>query len=899
MTTYNNAYYYIPGGSLSILLNVHRGYPNHIVMSTAGGARISCYWEALWSKTDYPDEASTNGYLKSILGYASDGISPRRWPLTAVSTSLASTQSNSEVDASEVSASDYGIFVRIDIAANQAMVVLTKEEHEALEWNLSDKEDEEGNLLPDYESLRYVWIRIGTIFKVDASGYRSMDIDYGCLDTFKAKNEERSDWYTADRDTKRVTMQEGWWFNAVRSLIYTIKGTHSKEGQNVDVDITHVVTSEDTDTTEEKATDSQLPTVKWLHTRFNEWMKGRFVRKDNKDGTENMQGGLHVGGSLDVSRHASVGSMASAGHASAGSLSVAGESDLIGNVTVHELLEAIKNAIIRGDLSVTGDTTFGTFQEGMLGAGARVSGVGFGEFDALRVRKFLDVPELRHNRIYVYVGNQWRAPGGGVLEQVVPDVDGDGNVLTTGYAVLKLEDGEVGTIAENDLCQGIFHHVDGENATETRDDGRGNFLFQGFYTSYFRITEITEKGNNSVFRYALREKSERWPWQFHPSAMMNFVCYANPTNKDRQTARYSTLRYERYLKDMKTWEFGEENIGAQFGDLDNLRIFGLDMRGYSAYLNNIYVSGTIENVKVIRDTLTCSLSRPDGTVADGETMKVTMVLKDSEGVSDTRLLQADRYDVERMSLDAEGDAEWNRAMSEAFPDGIHNPMSLTFDDVPEGGASFTVTSQRQVKTTQEDGTEVLGPILKATAVFLMQRAYAQEDFRGAWSSEDIYVRTTRMYPSVTHGGCKWYLSVSDSQGEEPSPSSSVWRILYGVEDVEIRFYDMSGHRLTHAAMYPGNVDLELEPRMVSGSFDLSEEVTAWRWTRYTGRYGEQTDTRPTEDRQSDDGWNAQRHDRVLRIRNEDMPPTWGSGSRVNFIISAEYQGGQVTNVVSV
>nr|UWI01260.1 MAG: hypothetical protein [Bacteriophage sp.]DAI18067.1 MAG TPA: hypothetical protein [Caudoviricetes sp.]DAI58396.1 MAG TPA: hypothetical protein [Crassvirales sp.] len=35
----------------------------------------------------------------------------------------------------------------------------------------------------------------------------------------------------------------------------------------------------------------------------------------------------------------------------------------------------------------------------------------------------------------------------------------------------------------------------------------------------------------------------------------------------------------------------------QFGNLDNLNMFGYDMRGYSAYLNSVYFTGTITQVK--------------------------------------------------------------------------------------------------------------------------------------------------------------------------------------------------------------------------------------------------------------------------------------------------------------
>ena len=42
---------------------------------------------------------------------------------------------------------------------------------------------------------------------------------------------------------------------------------------------------------------------------------------------------------------------------------------------------------------------------------------------------------------------------------------------------------------------------------------------------------------------------------------------------------------------MNDWTFGKNNIRAQFGDLSNLSMFGLNMSGYSAYINNVYLDG--------------------------------------------------------------------------------------------------------------------------------------------------------------------------------------------------------------------------------------------------------------------------------------------------------------------
>lgn len=246
------------------------------------------------------------------------------------------------------------------------------------------------------------------------------------------------------------------------------------------------------------------------------------------------------------------------------------------------------------------------FASGLTGFGGRIDGNADAELESLTLRRFLEVPELRYNRISIQVGNRWRAPGGGIIESVTPDKDGSGNILNTGVIKLHLEDGEIGKVAVDDICMGIFH--DGmtleNNDADDYDDYIGNFRFSGFFTTYFRITQILSGSDkpNGEFRYALRN-DVRFPASHAPCAMMHFVCYGNFTNVDRQESRYSTLTYERYLTGVNNWEFTKENIGAQYGELSNLSVFGLNMEGYSAYLNNIYMSGRLEQINTIVDQL--------------------------------------------------------------------------------------------------------------------------------------------------------------------------------------------------------------------------------------------------------------------------------------------------------
>lgn len=232
------------------------------------------------------------------------------------------------------------------------------------------------------------------------------------------------------------------------------------------------------------------------------------------------------------------------------------------------------------------------FAGGLAGYGAKIDGNGYGEMRGLRLWEWLEVPEFRRNRVEVYTGIKWRTPGAGIIESVEIDTDAAGNPLATGTVKLKLEKGEYGAVDFDDMAMGIIHYEDSSlNATEDFDDGKGNFSFAGFGTAYWRITEVSGS-NNGTFRYALRPGTS-----LHPQTYMHFSCYGNFTNKDRQTSAYETRSYTRMLWKQNTWEISAANIAMQTGDLSNLNMHGMDMKGYSAYLNSVYFTGMIQQVK--------------------------------------------------------------------------------------------------------------------------------------------------------------------------------------------------------------------------------------------------------------------------------------------------------------
>lgn len=266
----------------------------------------------------------------------------------------------------------------------------------------------------------------------------------------------------------------------------------------------------------------------------------------------------------------------------------------------REFLNRRRGGTVEGDLFLRKGAVFGDFASGLTGFGGLIDGAGNAELQNITVRESLTVPSLNYNRVDISVGDDWSAPGGGI----VAEADPTGQLVT-----LKLEEGEIGAVKAGDICMGIFHSpIASENASEDKDDGRGNRTFAGFATSYFRITEVLGD-RNERFRYELRPVSERYPRQISPMAAMKFVAYGSFTDAARRTSRYSTRTYQRYLRNVSDWEFTGENIAAQFGDLSNLALFGLQMSGYSAYLDNIYLQGLMRSLDgtFVIDTKTKSL----------------------------------------------------------------------------------------------------------------------------------------------------------------------------------------------------------------------------------------------------------------------------------------------------
>ena len=222
--------------------------------------------------------------------------------------------------------------------------------------------------------------------------------------------------------------------------------------------------------------------------------------------------------------------------------------------------------------------TTGHYVGGFLGDGAIIDKNGNAEMTSLKLREFLEVPELRFNRVDVVSGELWNAIAFGLIEEV----DEVNQIVK-----LKLEEGELSGMHLSDFCRGIFHNLT-DNETTPGIDSSGFDVMVGFRTSYFTPVELID---NAHFKYELKPGTT-----VHPCKSMKFAVYGNPTDKNRQASAYHTRTYTRYLRGVNTWKIEAKHISMQLGDLSNLIINGESLAEGSVYLNNVYFGGNVWNV---------------------------------------------------------------------------------------------------------------------------------------------------------------------------------------------------------------------------------------------------------------------------------------------------------------
>lgn len=379
------------------------------------------------------------------------------------------------------------------------------------------------------------------------------------------------------------------------------------------------------------------------------------------------------------------------------------------NDTASGIITFLKGLVSEGIISAKQGVEIGEFVTGMFGRGGKIDGNGRAELRSLTLWEWLEVPEIRFNRISVNIGLSIRSEGGGTIENAVADYDAEGNQLATGSCWLKLEDGEYGAIAVADLCMGMWHDLGGGNATENSDDKKGTYQVRGFKTIYFWINDVPDtdpdgldNSDQHFFRYTLRSTLDGGNGM-HPCAMMHFAQRGNTDNKERQSIVYSTTKYDLSLCNLDSWYFRDSQIYQISRCLDGFtmeqigddgKVYTKKFSGYGVVMGNAYIYGKIDEFERagFRIDITRTMA---GTVTTNAPDVIGIRVVNGYGADVSAKFTT--YKVTRDSGDAESDAEWNAAHTS-----VGQELTITADDLGMAKylqpVMFTVTASGEGMT---------------------------------------------------------------------------------------------------------------------------------------------------------------------------------------------------------
>lgn len=344
---------------------------------------------------------------------------------------------------------------------------------------------------------------------------------------------------------------------------------------------------------------------------------------------------------------------------------------------------------------------FGTFVTGQLsGTGAQINAQGKMEAQALTLREYLEVPELRFNRAEIIAGNTTQTPCGGIIDTVNIITEGDANTAGRGSATLKLEEGEIGKIEVGDYCMGYWHDASSnDNASEDADDLNGRMTFSGFKTVYFYINGIPnkdDKGQDNTdrhyFRYTLRPQGDDLDTEggngIHPFAMMHFAGRGNNLYTDRQGFTIHTPNYTARLSGVNTWQFKNSNYTYVNGDLTGFgSLIDRNLDGQFGTIDmNLYMKGHVIQVDNTPDYIVVSQSNI-GLLNKLESQTVTFQILDGYRNDHT---SAYTFAIMRDSGDVDADATWDAGHTS-----VTNPWQMSYSDLNADRCVFTVVATRQ------------------------------------------------------------------------------------------------------------------------------------------------------------------------------------------------------------
>lgn len=294
---------------------------------------------------------------------------------------------------------------------------------------------------------------------------------------------------------------------------------------------------------------------------------------------------------------------------------------------------------LHGSTRLTGGFTIGErFNKGI--EGGHCDQYANAELNSLVLRESLTVPKIIFEKTEVTAGNTWHCSGGGKIKRVWENVNVLGNNVE-GYGIVELDlvDGEIGAVANNDICQGVWHMQSG-NDTANSDSKNGNFSFAGFKTIYFLVHQVIDKtristykanweknlkprmgeeaynefitdvenslGLNRFFFYRTRAsrgqisttRDTPFTDTTAPQPQMDFAAYGNTSSAARQSAFLETTQYALLLANVSSWNYNSDNFQYIRGDLSGFNIRTTKdgtkaLTGYGIAFGKAYMWGNI------------------------------------------------------------------------------------------------------------------------------------------------------------------------------------------------------------------------------------------------------------------------------------------------------------------
>ena len=214
---------------------------------------------------------------------------------------------------------------------------------------------------------------------------------------------------------------------------------------------------------------------------------------------------------------------------------------------------------------------FGEFISSMItGTGARIDASGHAEFDSVAIRKWLETPELRYNRVTV-VGSEFWVTDGAKFDTVTKS----GNLF---IVKLKLEEGEIVSLFVGDILKGIYY----DKSTD------GNI--KGFRTLWFRVNAVDQASQTITI-------ASRYPddAKYNPVPFLEVARIGSFTDESRQRSILIDGKENciTFLDNVNTWDITPAMEVCWFGRKDRSIPGVPSTAGYNAKLSNIIMSGKI------------------------------------------------------------------------------------------------------------------------------------------------------------------------------------------------------------------------------------------------------------------------------------------------------------------